>query len=188
MEYFNQMFAPSDTLPDRWNGQDFEQCTFRNLDLSRTSLSGANFINCRFDACVLTQAEVKNAKLYDVSFASCKLMYVDFGTCNPFGFHVDFEDCQLDYAIFLDRKLKKSRFVDCSLREVQFLNCDLTGTVFGRCNLELARFEKNNLSQVDFSSSYNLGLDPDENKLKKARFSLHNLPGLLKKYDLIITE
>lgn len=188
MEHYNEIFDQPDDLPGRWGGHDFEQCTFRQLDLSRASLSGANFINCRFESCVLTQADVKNTKLYDVSFADCKLMHVDFGHCNPFGFNVEFADCQLDYAIFLDRKLKKSRFTECSLREVQFLNCDLAGSVFSRCNLEFARFEKNDLSKVDFSSSYNLSLDPDENKVKKARFSLHNLPGLLKKYDLVITE
>jgi uncharacterized protein YjbI with pentapeptide repeats len=188
MEYFNEVFDQADRLPDQWGGHDFEQCTFRKLELSKSTLNSANFINCRFESCVLTQADLKNTKLYDVSFTDCKLLYVDFGACNPFGFHVDFEECQLDYALFLNRKLKKGRFTECSLREVQFLSCDLTGTIFRRCNLELARFEQNNLSQVDFSSSYNISLDPDENKLRKARFSLHNLPGLLKKYELVITE
>jgi len=74
------------------------------------------------------------------------------------------------------------------MKEAHFLKCDLTGAVFKSCNLELAKFGENTLNQVDFSTSYNLRIDPDTNKLKKARFSLYNLPGLLTKYDLIIKE
>ncbi|GAB4016814.1 pentapeptide repeat-containing protein [Spirosoma koreense] len=186
MEYYDQVFDQPVTLPGQWAGQTFEQCVFKKLDLSRTALTGSNFIDCRFEACNLTRAELSDTKLYDVRFIGCQLAQVDFGPCNPFGFHVDFEECQLDNAVFLDRKLKKAHFIDCSLKEVHFLKCDLTGTTFKNCNLELARFEANNLTQVDFSSSFNLELNPEENKVKKARFSLHNLPGLLTKYDLVI--
>ncbi|UFH53374.1 pentapeptide repeat-containing protein [Spirosoma sp. KNUC1025] len=188
MEYYNQVFDQTTPRIDRWTEQEFEQCTFRKLDLSKVELTNSNFVNCRFDDCNLTNVVVKNTKLYDVSFAGCKLAHVDFGTCNPFGFHVTFQECQLDYSVFLNRKLKKAHFTDCSLKEVHFLQCDLTGTSFNHCNLELARFDNNNLTQVDFSTSYNLELNPDENKLKKARFSLHNLPGLLTRYDLVISK
>ncbi|MFD2933254.1 pentapeptide repeat-containing protein [Spirosoma flavum] len=184
MEYYNQVF---DQL-DKAANQEFELCTFKKLDLSRIAITDSNFINCRFEDCNLTRAELRNTKLYDVSFVNCRLAHVDFGSCNAFGFHVNFQECQLDYTVFLNRKLKKAHFTDCSLKEAHFLKCDLTGTVFDQCNLELARFEGNNLTQVDFSSSYNLEINPDDNKVKKARFSLQNLPGLLVKYDLVISK
>lgn len=182
MEYYNQVFDQLDTVAN----QEFEKCTFKKLDLSGVAITNANFINCRFEDCTLTRADLKNTKLYDVSFYKCKLAHVDFGQCNAFGFHVNFQECLLDYTVFLNRKLKKAQFIDCSMREAHFIRCELIGSVFKQCDLELARFEDNNLMQVDFTSSYNLELDPDDNKVKKARFSLHNLPGLLVKYDLII--
>lgn len=186
MEYYKQVF--DQTFPAQWTGQEFEECTFRKLELSRTAFTNTNFINCHFEGCNLTRVELKNTKLYDVRFAGCKLAHVDFSFCNAFGFYIGCQDCQLDYTIFIDRKLKKAQFVDCSIKEAQFIKCDLTGTVFKHCNLELARFEGNNLSQADFTSSYNLELNPDDNKVKKARFSLHNLPGLMTKYDLVISQ
>lgn len=188
MEFYNQVFDNTTKAPAQWAGQEFEQCTFKKLDLSRIAFTGSNFIDCRFEDCNLTRAELKNTKLYDVRFVNCKLPHVDFSLCNAFGFHVNFQECQLDYTVFLNRKLKKASFIDCSLKEAQFIKCDLTGTGFEHCNVELARFEHNDLSHVDFSSSYNLEINPDENKLKKARFSLHNLPGLLTKYDLVINQ
>ena len=186
MEYYDQVFDQQDQVAGPWTNGEFEQCTFRKLDLSRFILSGSNFVNCRFEGCNLTRVELKNTKLYDVRFVNCILPHVDFGPCNAFGFHVDFQECQLDYTVFLNRKLKKVQFIDCSLKEAHFMNCELIGALFKHCNLELARFEGNNLMQADFSSSYNLELNPEDNKIKKARFSLQNLPGLLTKYDLVI--
>ncbi|WP_020600827.1 pentapeptide repeat-containing protein [Spirosoma panaciterrae] len=188
MEYYDQIFEPLTSDIAKWAGQEFEQCTFRKLDLTQAVLNSASFVDCRFEACNLTRAQLKNTKLYDVRFTNCQLTHIDFGQCNPFGFHVDFQTCQLDYTVFLNRKLKKASFIDCSIREAFFLNCELVGTLFTNCNLELTKFEGNDLSQVDFSSSYNLIISPEDNKLKKARFSLHNLPGLLTKYDLVINR
>ncbi|MFC5409632.1 pentapeptide repeat-containing protein [Larkinella bovis] len=187
MEHYDQVFTPSHPVVGPWSHQTFEQCVFKKLDLAGVALTDANFVNCRFEGCDLTRTQLKNTKLFEVSFVHCKLTYVDFGLCNAFGFHTSFQNCQLDYTVFLNRKLKKTHFIECSLKEAQFLKCELTGTIFKDCNLELARFEDNNLMQVDFSSSYNLALDPDANRIKKARFSLHNLPGLLTKYDLVIS-
>lgn len=186
MEYYDQVFNLSADLPTSWMNQEFEQCTFQKLDLSQAVLMKSSFINCTFDDCNLTKVVLKETKLYDVNFSGCKLLHVDFSPCNPFGFHANFHNCQLDYTVFIDRKLKKAQFTDCSLRESYFVKCDLVGSSFKNCNLELTRFENNDLSQVDFSTSFNVKLDPELNKLKKAKFSLHNLPGLLEKYQLVI--
>ncbi|WP_266369206.1 pentapeptide repeat-containing protein [Tellurirhabdus rosea] len=186
MEYYNQVFGPGTDLPGQWAQQDFEQCTFRKLELTGVSLSGANFTDCHFEECNLTRIQLKNTKLDDAVFTGCNLSHVDFGVVNAFGFRVSFRECKLDYTVFLNRNLKKTRFDDCSLREAHFLKCDMVGVVFNNCNLELARFGENNLSQADFSTSYNLRMDPDDNRLRKAKFSIHSLPGLLEKYDLVV--
>lgn len=127
MEYYQQSFEHTGELPPFWTGQDFEQCTFSRLDLAKVNLSGANFINCRFDDCTLTRAEVKQTKFLDVAFVNSRLNHVDFGKCNAFGFSVSFDECQLDYTVFLGRNMKKTRFCECSLKEAHFLQCDLTG-------------------------------------------------------------
>jgi len=43
-----------------------------------------------------------------------------------------------------------------------------------------------NLENVDFRSSYNYIIDPEKNKLKKAKFGVSGIFGLLKKYNLEI--
>lgn len=188
MEFYDQTFTQQSELPTHWMQHDFEQCVFQNLNLSAVVFAKSSFINCRFDHCDLTQVILTNTKLDDVTFADCQLLHIDFGLCNPFGLRVDFVRCRLDYAVFLDKKLKKTRFSTCSMKEVHFLKCDLTNTLFNACDLELTKFAENNLTSADFSSSYNLRIDPDDNVIKKARFSRHNLPGLLTKYNIKIVD
>ncbi len=188
MEHYRQHYNMQDDLPNQWAGHTFEQCTFQKLSLSQVFLAGANFIDCRFEQCNLSRAIVKNTQFNDVSFADCVLQGVDFGSCNTFGFHVDFQTCQLDQSLFVGRRLVKAKFVECSLKSVLFVRCDMTSVLFDRCDLELAKFDDNNLTQADFTTSFNIALDPDENRLKKAKFSLYSLPGLLTKYGLSIRE
>ena len=90
-------------------------------------------------------------------------------------------------ASFYKLNLKKTRFINCDLQEVDFVETDLSGALFTNCNLGRAVFERTNLTQADFSSAYNYSLDPESNKIAKARFSMTGLPGLLDKYNIIIT-
>jgi uncharacterized protein YjbI with pentapeptide repeats len=64
----------------------------------------------------------------------------------------------------------------------------LTQAVFNNCNLELASFDRTLLEKADFRSSYNYVINPETNKIKKAKFSLLGVAGLLEKYDIVIEK
>ncbi len=78
------------------------------------------------------------------------------------------------------------RFTNCSLEEVDFTQADLSAANFDECNLALAVFYQTNLEKADFRSSFGYIIDPEENRVKKAKFSLNGIPGLLAKYQLTI--
>lgn len=42
------------------------------------------------------------------------------------------------------------------------------------------------MEKADFRTSYNFSIDPDVNRIKKAKFSLDGVRGLLDKYDIQI--
>jgi uncharacterized protein YjbI with pentapeptide repeats len=69
---------------------------------------------------------------------------------------------------------------------VDWTECDLSSSVFERCDLRDAKFENSNLEKVDFRTAFNFSIDPDNNRIKKARFSLDGVPGLLGKYNIEI--
>jgi uncharacterized protein YjbI with pentapeptide repeats len=113
-------------------------------------------------------------------------MGIDFSICNNFLFTVNFTDCHLDNSTFHSKKMKKTNFINCSLKEVDFSEVDLTLSVFQKCDLSDSTFNQSVLDKVDFSTAVNYVIEPDCNKIKKAKFSLSGLPGLLVKYDIVV--
>ncbi|MBE0539484.1 MAG: pentapeptide repeat-containing protein, partial [Ignavibacterium sp.] len=60
------------------------------------------------------------------------------------------------------------------------------GSSFNDCDLRNAVFDNTNLSKCDFRKAYNYLIDPENNKISKAKFSIMGVPGLLTKYDIMI--
>lgn len=175
-------------LPGEIAGQKrtFENCSFISSDLSYADFSGVVFIECRFEACNLTLVQLSDTGLQNVHFKDCKLSGTDFSKSRDFLFEVNFDGCILDNAVFFKKKNKGARFTGCSMVETDFTEADLTDVKFDNCNMQGAFFSRTILKNADLRTSYNFTIDPDNNILKKARFSVHGLPGLLAKYDIRI--
>lgn len=166
------------------NNITYEQCRFVSCDFAGSYLDGLVFDGCLFEDCNFALTSVGNAGLQNVTFKRCKLSGVNFGKARDFLFEAHFEGCILDNAIFYRKKNRKARFTDCSMIETDLTEADLTDVKFINCNLHRAFFGQTILKGADLRTSYNFNIDPDENVIKKAQFSLHGLPGLLGKYDI----
>jgi fluoroquinolone resistance protein len=166
--------------------QTFENCGFLNCDFSNANFADKFFIDCRFEDSNLSLMNLANTGLQNIRFKHCKLSGANFTRCSDFLLEMHFEACILDNAIFFKKKNKKGTFKDCSLIETDFTEADLTDVKFENCNLHRAFFDRTILKNADLSTSYNFIIDPDNNDIKKARFSAQGLPGLLAKYDIRI--
>jgi uncharacterized protein YjbI with pentapeptide repeats len=122
----------------------------------------------------------------DLKFIDSKLLGLHFQDCSDFLFAVNFDKCILNLSSFFKQKLKKTFFKDCSLLEVDFTEADLSNAVFENCDLSGTKFEKTNLEKADLRTSFNYSIDPEINKIKKAKFSIEGIIGLLDKYDIEI--
>jgi len=76
--------------------------------------------------------------------------------------------------------------MQCNLQEADFTGADLSGALFDNCDLQGALFENTNLERADLFSSYHFSIDPEKNRIRKARFSRAEIAGLLNKYDIEI--
>ena len=97
-----------------------------------------------------------------------------------------FDNCQLSFSSFRELKIQNTQFKNCQLEETEFTSADLTGTIFTNCNLKNAIFERTNLEKVDFRTATSFYINPEESRLKGAKFSKENIQGLLEKYKIII--
>ncbi len=165
---------------------EFENCSFTDCDFSKAVLTSAKFIDCTFMNCNLTMVKLNDCHLTNVTFRNSKLLGVSFVECNDFLFTVSFDGCVLDYCSFARKKMMRTSFANSSMKGVDFSSSDLTGSKFSATDLTNTVFKKTILKQADLSTATNFDIDPEMNNIKKARFSLYGLTGLLGKYDIEI--
>jgi fluoroquinolone resistance protein len=171
---------------------EYEYCTFLNCDLSYADISEIKFLECEFSGCNISLAKLTQTALKDIKFKNCKMLGLNFGDCNEFAFSVNFDTCILDRASFVDTtsalkkrvKLKQTVFKNSQLYEVDFTECDLSAASFDNCDLTGAIFKDTILEKADFRTAINYSIDPELNRIEKAKFSRSGLAGLLDKYDL----
>ncbi len=168
------------------NNREFEECIFKNCDFSNSDFSYNTFMDCEFFDCNLSMMQLNGTSLKSVSFHNCKVMGIQFDTCPDFLFGVNFQDCVLDYSSFSNKKMPKTQFNSCSLKEVSFIGTNLTNSNFENSTLAGAIFNDTQLAGVNFTTARDYKIDPENNPMKKAKFSSQGIVGLLDKYDIKI--
>lgn len=180
----NKTFTNVNYVEKRLENREFVNCEFVNCDFTKSHLSENSFSQCTFKQCNFSMAVIAGAGFQDAVFIGCKMLGVDFTRCNKFMFSFTFTDCVLDYCTFYGTKLKKTTFTNCSLKEADFTETDLSASVFDRCDLWNAKFSNTILEKTDFRTALNFTIEPEFNKMKRARFTHAGLEGLLTKYNL----
>ena len=165
---------------------EYEQCSFSGCTFLHADLSGIVFSGCDFTDCDLSMAQLRGTALREVRFSNCKLLGLRFDECHSFSFAVSFDKCVLNLSSFFRLKMPKTRFRDCKLEEVEFVEADLSQAIFDNCELRGALFEQTNLQGADFRTAYQFSIDPEINRIQKARFLRQNLAGLLDKFKISI--
>lgn len=179
---YKQMDFRTRPLP----GNEFAGCLFIACNFSEADLSHKIFAECEFIECDLSMARLHGTLFRDVVFRNSKMLGLHFEDCNKIGLSFEFHACKLDHASFYQCLIKKTHFGNCSLLEVDFTESQLEESLFDTCDLSGAIFDRTELGRADLRTSFNFTINPEINNLRKARFSLTNLPGLLGKYDLQI--
>lgn len=72
------------------------------------------------------------------------------------------------------------------MQETNFAEADLTAATFENCDLMHAVFDRTLLEKADLRTATNFSINPETNRIKKAKFSITGLPGLLQKYQIEI--
>jgi fluoroquinolone resistance protein len=165
---------------------EYEKCVFKDCSFSETDLSEYRFGDCEFIGCNLSLVKLIKTVFCDVKFTDCKMLGLHFDKCSDFGLSFLFNNCILNYSSFYKTKIKKTVFKNSQLQEADFTECDMTGSVFDNCDLSRAAFAGTNLEKVDFRTALNYSIDPEINRIKKAKFSFPGVTGLLDKYDIVI--
>ncbi len=180
----NYIEDQSFTRIDRLSKGEYENCSFNNCNFAEMDLSEYIFTNCSFNNTNLSMAKLNKTAFRDVKFKDCKMLGLRIENCNEFGLSFSFNACQLNHSSFFKSKIKKTLFKNSDLLETDFTEADLTAAIFENCDLNKTIFDQTILEKADFRTSFNYSIDPESNLIKKAKFSISGILGLLDKYDI----
>lgn len=182
----DKVFEKQDFTTERLPAVHYEYCTFKNCNFSEGYLSNTRFLECDFIDCNLSSTNISGSTFQDVTFEGCKLLGLHFETSNPFGFAVQFKNCQLNHSSFYQMDLKYVQFSNSKLITADFTESDLSNSCLDGCDLQGAIFENTNLEKADFRKTTNYAIHPEKNSIKGAKFSLDGVAGLLAVYGVEI--
>jgi uncharacterized protein YjbI with pentapeptide repeats len=183
-DHHGEVFEDIDFTADGFLAGEYEECIFTRCQLATVDLSNSKFLDCTFEDCDLGMATLNNVAFQEVRFIQSRLLGLHFEDCNPFLFSVAFHHCQLDLSCFYQCKLSNTLFEKCSLKEADFSHAQLSDAIFDRCQLQGATFDQTLLEGADLSTATGFIIDPENNQIQGAKFSLTGLPGLLSKYNI----
>ncbi len=163
---------------------DYENCIFMSCDFSNASLSEFSFLECEFRDCNLTMTKLNRTCFRDVKFSNSRLLGLHFEDCSDVLISMSFESSQVELCSFPGLKLRNTAFRNSKIIEADFSGTDLGNSLFHECDLSRSVFMNTNLEKADFRTAFNYIIDPELNRIIKAKFSLAGLPGLLSKYDI----
>jgi len=182
----NENFKNIDYTGKTLRDLEFFNCCFVECNFTKSNLRGIKFEDCTFQDCNFSMTDIEGTGFRNATFIGCKILGIDFMRCNKFMFSFKFDNCIMHFCTFFGTKLTKTHFIKCDLKEVDFSETDLSLAVFANTDLNGTKFSNIILEKADFSSATNFAIDPELNKVKKAKFSTFQLEGLLYKYELEI--
>lgn len=185
--YLEQTFEKKNYTAEELPKGVYEYCRFTHCDLSGSDLSGIRFLECEFTDCNLSLVKLDRTAFQDVRFKDCKMLGLRFENCSDFGFAVSFDHCVMNDSSFYRLRLKKTLFRQSSLHDADFTECDLSAAHFDHSDLARATFDQTILEKADLRTALNYSINPQNNRIKKAKFALSGIRGLLDQYDIEIS-
>ena len=184
-DYFEEVFEGLKI--DGFDDIRFDECVFKNCDISSGVFHRVKFYECRFIECDISLAKFHETSFNEVEFVECKASGVNWELAYEH-FDISMRGCNLSMSIFHKCDLRGCSFSDCRLEDVDFEEANLQSASFDGSDLSNAIFNQTNLKETDLSGAINYLINPSENYLKKTKVSTAEALSFLKFIDIDIVK
>ena len=173
-------------------GSEFHGCVFANCSLVESILQQCRFVDCTFRDCDASLMQVPDTVFASVQFEDAKVMGVDWAQADwkaiRLGKPLAFSHCNISHSTFMGLALEDIEIKDCLALNVDFRRTDLSGANMRGTDLSETLFSHTNLTEADLRGAQNYRIDPSQNTLTGAKFSLPEALALLYSLDITLTE
>lgn len=190
--YIDRKFEKQSLAGERIVAAEFSETTFVQCGFSESTFEGCRFSDCVFDRCDLNLVQFPDCALAGVTFRDTGLMGVDWTRANwprlGGGVRINFVDCVISQSTFIGLNLRELQLVRCTATDVDFREADLSRASFANTDLAESIFQNTDLTGADFSRARNYRIDPAQNKISRAKFSLPEALSLLYSMDIEMVD
>jgi uncharacterized protein YjbI with pentapeptide repeats len=170
---------------------EFHECRFDGGTLCESVLRACRFVECVFERCDLSLVRLPGSAFSACHFENSKIIGVNWTEASwpatrlwpP----VSFARCVLNHSTFLGLDLTGVRITECTALDVDLREANLTGACFDGTDLTGSQFGRTDLTDADLRSAKGYRIDPRENTLRGAHFSLPEAISLLEGLDIDLT-
>ena len=163
-------------------------CTIRAARLGRATLRRWVFEDCRFEDCDLSNARLDECVFQRCVFSGCRLIGIDWRLVSKLSFDASFQECNLSLSNFSELSLVGFEFTQSDCSEVDFSKSDLSRARFASTVLTGAIFAQTQLEEADLSQAIDTRIDPLNNRVVGARFSVEAAVHLAESFGLSIPD
>ena len=190
--YDDRTFKSIQITNSQFRSIEFHECTFLKCVFTETAFQNCRFANCLFQHCDLGLMKVPDSSFSSTHFENSILIGVDWTQANwqaaSLGQPLGFEKCTLNHSTFIGLYLRKIQMKDCSANNVDFREADLSQVDFGETDFSESLFRGTNLTEADLSRARNYSINPGQNLVKQAKFSLPEAMSLLYSMEIVLVE
>lgn len=189
-EYFDVKFTELKFEKKKLSNKIFENCLFEHCEFSETQFIGCRFIDCEFLQCNLTAMVPQNTSFSETLFSESKLLGVNWTQAKWPLVHllspIKIFKSNISHCNFYELNLKETVIEQCKAHDVDFRGADFSNSRFVQTDLAKCLFLHTNLSCCDFTDAFNYNIDPNQNTVKGAKFSLPDALNLLEHFEIEI--
>ena len=191
-DYSDQVFNVIHLERGQIVSSDFYDCDFNQCSFVESIFQECKFVNCLFRECNLSLLQVPESSFSSVRFLDSKILGVNWTQADwpttGLGKPLKFLRSIINHSTFIGLKLKGIKITNCAALEVDFREADLSQADFTSTDLSRSIFKNTILSEADLSQARNYHIDPGQNVLKGAKFSMPEAIALLYSMDIELTD
>ena len=191
-DYTDQVFREVHLEQAHLVSNEFHDCVFDRCSFVETTFRSCRFVNCIFLHCDLSLVQVPNCSFAATRFESSKVIGVNWTKAHwpatRLWGSICFSKCAISHSTFIGLNLRRIQIQDCVAVNVDFRETDLSQADLAGTDLSDSLFLTTDLTEADLSRAYNYRIDPSQNTVKKAKFSLPEAISLLYSLDIVLIE
>ncbi|WP_419421259.1 pentapeptide repeat-containing protein (plasmid) [Legionella sp. D16C41] len=189
-EFYSLTFSELRLENTELKNKIFENCKFEKSNFNEVKLTACKFVDCEFLSSNLSAAQLNNSSFSETIFADCKLMGINWTKAKwpliRLASPIQFYRSNISYSSFYALDLKELVIEECIAHDVDFREGNFSNGNFMLTDFANSHFMHTNLNSVSFLEAINYTINPTDNDIRKAKFSVPEVLNLLHSFQIEI--